>query len=320
MVTTTILNKRQLAFLLIFCVVLLGCGSEPEAVPFAIVIETETNRTLEHTLGTTEIPKEPLRVVALGEESLLLDLLDTGIKPIMTTVNVPGVVALVTPEEVEGIDQFSSTGNISLETVTTYSPDLIIASVFFADRAGYDQLNSIAPTVTVGGSLYQPYIDTMTIFGKQAKAEANVKTLEEQIEAEATRLATAGTSASIGTVYAGESIALFFEDRSGPPTMLNQLGVTLLPTEESRGNLRIRFGRAYISKERLDLISEERLILLQNSSIDGEMEALEEVSQDPLWQRLPVVEAENITVLDRLGYPGFRGQQALINDLLAALE
>lgn len=44
------------------------------------------------------------------------------------------------------------------------------------------------------------------------------------------------------------------------------------------------------------------------------------MTADPVWGQLPAVQSGRVVVLDRLGYPGFRGQQALLTDLVAALE
>lgn len=93
----------------------------------------------------------------------------------------------------------------------------------------------------------------------------------------------------------------------------------MLPTGQEREALEFRNGRAFISDERLDLVSGEPLILLQSASVEGEMEAVEEMRDNPLWARLPAVAEDNVITLDRLGYPGFRGQQALLAGLVSAL-
>ena len=69
-----------------------GCGNAPEAKPIVIVAESATTRTIEHTFGITEIPKNPERVIALGVEGMLADLLDIGIQPVMSIVNIPEYV------------------------------------------------------------------------------------------------------------------------------------------------------------------------------------------------------------------------------------
>ena len=50
--------------------------------------------------------------------------------------------------------------------------------------------------------------------------------------------------------------------------------------------------------------------------MDGESESIAEISGNALWLQIPAVQAGNVTVLDRLGYPGFRGVNALLQDLV----
>lgn len=70
-----------------------------------------------------------------------------------------------------------------------------------------------------------------------------------------------------------------------------------------------------LSMEQLDLLAEPRMILLQSDMVDGGADALTTLQSDPLWQRLPAVDAGKVTTLDRLGYPGAVGQIALLADL-----
>lgn len=305
-------------FLLVF---LLGCGGAPEAESVVIVSETAVSRTIQHTFGTDEIPKEPLRVVTLGEESMLVNLLDIGIQPVLSIVNIPDDVPLITAEEAGGTQLVSSSGNVSMEALVAVDPDLIIGNVFFINKIGYSRLSDIAPTVSV--SYETPlieYVETLAVFGLREQAEADVAEFEAQIAAEAARINAADIELSVAAMYGGSNLALFFDGPQPPPEMVKKLGVTILPDDEEREPLKIRNGRSFVNEERLDLISDERLIMLQTASVDGEMESYNELTSSALWQQLPVVKNGTITVLDRIGYPGFRGQQALLTDLVAALE
>lgn len=306
---------------LIVLLLLAACSSAPDAEPVVIVAETATTRTIEHTFGTTEIPAEPQRVVALGEEGLLADLLDIGIEPMVSIVNVPEHVPLISDEELANTELVRTSTNVSLETLVAYDPDLIIGTVYFVDQAGYSRLAEIAPTVAVGGdNSLEVYVETLTVFGLRDQAEANAATFRQLIASESARISAADQAVSVVAVYGGPNVALFFDGPQPPPQMLHDMGVTMLPVGEERDKLRIRNGRAFISDERLDLISGEQMILLQTSSVEGEMESFAEISEDPLWQQLPAVQSDNIVVIDRIGYPGFRGQQALLADLVQAFE
>ncbi len=307
--------------LCLLCAGLVGCGQAPEATPVRVVSETESTRTIEHTFGTTEIPKTPQRVIALGEEGLLADLLDIGIQPVASIVNIPEDVPMIAPEEVAGTELLRSSGDISFETLLAFNPDLIIGTVFFIDSAGYEQLAEIAPVVAVGGDdPLETYIETLTVFGLREQAETDVAAFRERVSAEAARIGAAEMKVSVAAIYPGPSVALFVDGPQPVPLLLRELGVTMLPTGAAREDLDVRNGRAFISDERLDLISGERLILTQSASVEGEMEAVAEISANPLWAQLPAVQAGNVVTLNRIGYPGFRGQQALLGDLVKALE
>lgn len=59
-------TSRRLIVLLLLVFVIAGCGQAPEAEPVVIVGETAVTRTIQHTFGTSEIPKEPQLLNELG--------------------------------------------------------------------------------------------------------------------------------------------------------------------------------------------------------------------------------------------------------------
>lgn len=313
--------KHFITFILLSVVwFLVACQNAPEAKPIVVVSESATTRTIEHTFGTTEIPINPQRVIALGEEALLADLLDIGIQPVASIVNETEHLPLISAEELAGTELYRSAGQTSLETLLAFNPDLIIGTVFFVNEAGYEQLADIAPTVAVGGNNpLDMYTETVAVFGLRDQAEAEVAAFRAEVAAVAAEINASEQEISVAAVYGGPNLALFFGGPQAPPYLLNEMGVTMLPVGEEREALRMRNGRAFISEERLDLISGERLILLQAASVEGEMEDFEALTNDPLWQQLPAVQAGNVTILDRLGYPGFWGQKALLANLAQIL-
>lgn len=312
--------KFKLILLTLTVLLLVACGRAPAAEPIVVVSETATTRTIEHTFGTTEIPKEPQRVVLLGEEGLLANLLDVGIQPLMSLANVPDYLPLISDEEQANLDIYSSTGNVSIETILLYDPDLIIGSPLFIERAGYGRLSDIAPTVAVGGTSTESYIDTAALFGLRDQAEADVAAFEALIVSESERIQADQVTVSVAAVYSGVNVAIFIDGPNPQPEMLKKMGVRILPEGEDQEAARFRNGRAFIDEERLDLIAGEKLIMLQTDSVDGEMDAVAEMTRDPLWQQLTAVKNGQVATLDRLGYPGFRGQQQLLADLVAILE
>lgn len=306
--------------LLILALGLAACGSSLETKPLTVVSETAATRTIEHTFGTTEIPANPQRVIALGEEGMLADLLDADLTPVASIVNLPDYLPpLLTPEEVAGIELYSSSTNVSVESLAALEPDLIIGIAFFVDRVGYERLSQIAPTIAVAGdNEVENYAQTLAALGLQDKADADLAAFEAALQSARDAVGSAA-NASVVAIYPGNSVAVFTDHPRTTPWLLRQMGVTLHPNGNEDG-LGARDGRAFISLERLDLLSGDELILLQSENVDGESESIAEISGNALWLQIPAVQAGNVTVLDRLGYPGFRGVNALLQELVSILR
>lgn len=289
--------------------------------PLTLVETTDSYRLIRHAFGETRAPVAPQRVLALGEESLLVDLLDAGVRPVAASVNIPESVPLLSAAERENIALFPSAGDISLETLSSYEPDLIIGIQFFIEQIGYQRLARIAPTVALSGSTpLENYIEALTVFGRGEQAQRDVAAFRAEVQAAATRIDAASRRVSLVTIYPGPNVALWFDGPSPIPLLLRDLGVQIRPDPAATAGLTIRNGRAFISLERLPLIDGETIFLLQSYSIEGEESAVADVQASPLWQQLPAVQSDRVVVLDRIGYPGLRGQHALLSDLVRALE
>ncbi len=311
----------QLLFLFLCAGGLAACSSAPPAVPLVVLSENGATRLIEHTFGQTEIPAQPQRVFALGEEGLLANLLDAGIKPIGSNVNLTDALPLFSAEELEGVSLYQTSGQFSLEEIAKAEPDLIIGNVFFIHTAGYEKLSQIAPTIAIGGNdPLESYTQTLAAFGQSEKASADLAAFEAAAAAVARAIDAPARQVSVAAVYAGPSPAIFVDGPQTPPWLLKKLGVQFIPTEAEREGISFRDGRAFVSLERVDLLHGEELILLQSELVDGEPQALAKIQQDSLWGQLPAVQNGQVSVLDRLGYPGLRGLYALLADIQAIFE
>jgi iron complex transport system substrate-binding protein len=274
----------------------------------ATIVDTGGTRTITHPLGTADVPANPKRVVALGEEFLLADLLDLGVTPVASTATT-GTFEGLDAVDVSGIEQLPST-EADIERLVSLDPDLIITDVGTAELAGYDRLSQVAPTVAIDGSDWrQSYLDTAAVFGQTPRAEARLTEYDDAVADARTSLATAGRTVSVATIYPGDSVALWIDGPTNVPQVLLDLGFTLVP---GPGELDDDRGRAYISAERVDLASGQDLVMMQSSSVEGEDAAYASFTEGPLWSSLPAVAADDVLVVDRLGYPGTPGRLALV--------
>ncbi|GAA0994585.1 iron-siderophore ABC transporter substrate-binding protein [Acrocarpospora macrocephala] len=168
---------RLLVFATGFALALSACGAEPEtAAPASAAPATSSAFpvSITHTFGTTEIAKQPERVVTLGigSEDALLAL---------------GVVPVAIPFATYGADEkgmrpwikdklqqlgaatptiLSNSEEPPYEEIVNARPDLILATYSGITKEQYDTLSKIAPTVGYPGEAWStPWKDIVTTAG-----------------------------------------------------------------------------------------------------------------------------------------------------------
>jgi len=261
----------------------------------------------------SEATKDLGGVLALGEEFLLADLLSLGVTPVASTATVADAGFLGMDDfDTEGIEILPNT-EANFEQLAMLDIDTVIALQYVVDQVGMEKLEAlgeviVAPTGTGA--------DELTELGKQVGREEQAAELVEQLgaaEAEAAGTAAEGCEVSLATIYSGVVPAAWVAAPNNVAIALQDMGCELAPSEAD-GDVD-GAGRIYLSLENLGLLSAPELILLQTSAVEGEDEALAEIEQDPLWQQLPAVQADEVTTLDRLGYPGVAGLIRLYDEL-----
>jgi ABC-type Fe3+-hydroxamate transport system substrate-binding protein len=102
--------------------------------------------------------------------------------------------------------------------------------------------------------------------------------------------------------------------------MLLDIGFALSPDATAAESFGIKSRRAFISPEKLDVFAADTMVLLRSASVEGELDAVDKIKTNPLWAKLPAVQANRVYALDRIGYPGFRGAKQLLADVVKAIE
>lgn len=257
------------------------------------------------------------RVVALGEEFLLADLLALGIEPVASTATLSEEGFLgIDPDLVEGIEALPST-DPNLEQLAALRPDTIVTSQFVVDEIGSDRLGALAEVVVIPDGLAadEQLAELGAALGLEDEAGALIDELDAAV-AEAASAVPDDCEVAVVTVYPGPSPAAWVDGSSPVPAVVESLGCTLVPADagDPDGN-----GRPFLSLEQIGLLNAPTIIALQSSSVAGEDEAFAEIEQSTLWEQLPAVEAGAVTRIDRLGFPGAAGQLRLLEELTAAL-
>lgn len=258
------------------------------------------------------------RVVAIGEEFLLADLLALGIVPVASTATVDDV-------GFQGLDDYDTDDievlpvwELSIEDVAALRPDTVVTTEFMVEQAGgRERIEGIAENLVVVPSGVDPAGQIKYLgkaLGKQAPARRVVRRLAA---AERRAKALRGVEVSVATVYPGPSVAAYVAGPSPFVTTLLDAGAVIVPATGGRSTDAV--GRIFLSEEQTEQLAAPKLVLLQTDTVDGEPEAVAAIAATPLWKGLPAVSAGAVTTLDRLGYPGAEGQIRLVDDLVKAL-
>jgi iron complex transport system substrate-binding protein len=276
----------------------------------------------EDSTATTTTPTgdgpavEDQRIVALGEEFLLADLLALGVTPVASTATVAevGFVGL-DDSDTEGIEPLPST-EPNVERLAALDPDVIVATPFVVDELGEDVLTGLGELIVIDTEDPRASVQQLgEAFDRTEEADALVAALDDSVAAGRERLPE-GVEVSVATVDPGPSLAVWVAGPSTVPDVLDELGVTFVPGADE---VDASSGRAFVSNERLDLLAAPTLVLLQSSIVEGEATALEELSADPRWSALPAVADDRVIEIDRLDYPGIVGRTEAVEALVAQL-
>lgn len=267
-----------------------------------------------------ELPPNPKRVLALGEEFLLADLLALGLPVVASS-------ATVATEGFAGLDGFDTAGievfdaiEPDLERLVTVAPDLIVAGAYVWDQVGESVLAPLAPTIVVyatGADWRTELLSLGAALGAEDIAKGEIDAYDETVATAQAELDAGERTISIATVYLGDALAVWVDGPINIPQTVIDLGFTLEPGPGALADA--QNGRAFISLEQLTLLTGGDLLAVQSDAVEGEQESFDAFLTQPLWQTLPAVAAGRVHVVDRLGYPGVAGRIRLVADLVDLL-
>jgi iron complex transport system substrate-binding protein len=247
--------------------------------------EGET-RTIEHAMGTSEIPAEPQRVVVLDTDKI-----DTALSLGITPVGAARASESELPSylgDLSGVTVVGTTAEPDLEAIESLEPDLILGSKF-RQEAFYDELNAIAPTVfteLVGLTWKENFLLDGDALGKADEAAQ----LLADYEARASEI-----GASLGEAVGTEvSLVRFMPDQIryyGPDSfsgiVLGDTGLARPELQQLNGAEDRRF--AEVSAEEIDTLGGDVIFYCAYGD-DGDAQ-LDEYTGGELWQSIPAVQS-----------------------------
>ncbi len=269
----------------------------------------EDTRTVEHALGSTEVPAEPSRVVTLSS-LYAANLISLGLVPVAAGDQVEvqlGQVAELLPPDVDpaAIATVGDDYAPNIEAVAAVDADLIIGDEFHGEF--YDQLSGAAPTVLVeyrsNGGWRERFFDVAEAVGRTGQAaqveadyEAFVAALPEEIGD--TRIAFVRSDPD-GSFRIDSGEAAF------PGSVAADAGLQVVTGGDDVGEFDEGSGFVTVSGERLDAIADADLIVVADfSALGDEATGIDGFESNPLWATLPAVQAGGVLEVPGLVYNG----------------
>lgn len=322
-------RSRPLSLAVAVALLAVGCsagatpgGSSPEASS----AEGSATRTVEHALGTTEVPVDPQRIVT-GRRGTLPMLLDLGVAPVgaydATAIFGQPFHPLIADraEEAGVVPVAVEDFQLQLEAVAALEPDLIVSAA--VDIEGiYDQLSEIAPTVALEFDFDDPLANAVPIgevVGRGEQAAQLVAAFEADVADAGAGIDEPGTLSIVGRF--GPDDLRVYRSANLIGSLVEELGGEVVPDEQALPPDPDDPTITLISEEQLSLLSGDRLVVLANPQGAGAAEA-EALRELPVFAQLPAVEAGRVLELDvQLPFftAGLTGLEVALDELVAFL-
>ncbi len=257
-------------------------------------------RTVEHALGTTEIPADPQRVVTTGSAELG-HMISLGLTPVASTLfggfsELPDYVSAHLP------DDFTTVGTPrepNLEAIAALEPDLIVG-VDFIVSDNLSAFEAIAPTIAYHGFDEQGQATGWTghitelgeFLDREAEAEQNIAGLEDRVASVDAHVPDSGET--IALLRARPEELRFYNTSSTLSSSVIQHLQHLTLVDPTFGE-EAESGSAWsvISTETLTEISSDWIYIVPDSEAD-----LEALRSQPLWERVPAVQEGQVCVAE----------------------
>ncbi|GAB2703691.1 ABC transporter substrate-binding protein [Paenibacillus thermoaerophilus] len=270
-----------------------GASASPSASPTAA--SQPEKRKVAHSMGESDVPSAPKRVVILTNEGLEA-LLALGVKPVGAVQGFTG-----NPwydhlkSELDGVTNVGKESEPNIETIASLKPDLIIGNKMRHEKI-YDQLKAIAPTVyseTLRGAWKQNFLFYSEAVNKKAEGEKIIADFDKRVDDIRSKLGDKiNTKVSLVRFMPGDTRIYYKDTFAG--IILEQIGFKR-PDSQNKNE----FAATKVPKERTPEMDGDIIFYFTYETGNGEASKLEEEwTKDPLWQNLSAVKAGKVVKVD----------------------
>lgn len=243
-------------------------------------------RTIEHIMGTTEVPDEPQRIVILTNEGTEA-LVHLGVIPVGAVQSWDGDPFYDHFEGVlDGVEVLGTENAVNLELIAALQPDLIIGNKV-RQEAIYEQLSAIAPTVfseDLSGDWQLNYMTYAETLGLEEEAQANLDAFEARTAALREALGESVNEEISIVRFSPNRNRIYYKDTFAG-TILDQVGFAR-PASQDKDEFADQ-----VTKERIPEMDADRIFYF-TADAGEEFEAnLADWTNDPTWLALNAVQA-----------------------------
>lgn len=305
-------------------------GAEPTSEPSTVetsVLGSEpaaaATRSVEHALGTSEVPADPQRIVVVDRRGTLAFMIELGFEPVGALeaewlFGQPFHPLIADQAAAAGVEPIDGTDGPNLEQIAQLDPDLIIGNV--RDMAETeDRLAQIAPTVGLTWDFVDPLSNAEAIgaaLGVEDRAAELVADFDSAVEVAAGSTADPGTVSIVG-LFAADDIRIYREHNLYG-RLTTALGGQIVPSEAELAYDPEDNEVNYVSMEEIGLAAGDRTIALVNLAPEADA-AYRELAANPLVQLLPGFAAGRVLEADpqlAFGAAGSTGIRAMLDQLV----
>lgn len=275
--------------------ILAGCGNS-----FNGAATGGGTHAVEHYFGTTDAPNAPKRVVTVGytDDQTALAL---GVKPVGMVDQYPNEggaspdintqwpwVKGLWGSDLPQVVMTNGDATPNFEKIAALKPDLIVAVYSDIDKAAYDKLTTIAPTVARNKSESEAFsaswrdnvLQVARAVNKESQAQAELAEIDERsARLKAENPDFAKQTAVAVSMYKSQVNVFSNTDVRGQ--ILQGLGFRVKPEIDQLGKGKFSFP---LSNEQLDTIDVDRVFVINDGA------EIEEIKALPAWNALRVTQ------------------------------
>ncbi|MEX0272502.1 iron-siderophore ABC transporter substrate-binding protein [Leptolyngbyaceae cyanobacterium UHCC 1019] len=283
-----------------------SCQQAPE-----LKQQPDNCRIVKDITGNVCIPSNSQKIVTLWETHLA-SALALDVKPIASVINYGDFPEYI-QKKAQRLQGLGAEPN--LEKILLLKPDLIISSSRLQHI--HPMLSKIAPTVM----LYQPRppltwqgnLETVaSILGKEKEANQVIENYERRIENLKAALGESRLTTQVSVATVTQTYGIYsYGSRPTIGMILNDLGFQRPPSQQ--GDF---FSKEHISGENLFDIDGD-ILFLSYSNDEASKKLFESLQQNPLWQKLNVVQKNRVYIVDSAHWYSFNAlaANAILDDL-----